>query len=47
VYCRSGYRSSIAASLLRKHGYTGVTDLDGGILAWEAARLEMVEGLPA
>jgi glyoxylase-like metal-dependent hydrolase (beta-lactamase superfamily II)/rhodanese-related sulfurtransferase len=47
VYCASGYRSSIAASLLRKHGFTGVADLDGGILSWEAARLEMVEGLPA
>jgi rhodanese-related sulfurtransferase len=45
VYCRSGYRSSIGASLLRKHGFAGVTDLNGGILAWEAAQLDMEAGL--
>ena len=35
VHCASGYRSSIAASLLSKHGKTGVMDLVGGYDAWE------------
>ncbi|WP_447969761.1 MBL fold metallo-hydrolase [Nitrospira sp. M1] len=34
VHCASGYRSSIAASLLEKHGITNVMDLVGGIEAW-------------
>jgi len=37
VHCASGYRSSIAASLLEKHGITNVMDLVGGIDAWEKA----------
>ncbi len=34
VYCAGGYRSSIAASLLRSHGFTDVSDLVGGYNAW-------------
>jgi glyoxylase-like metal-dependent hydrolase (beta-lactamase superfamily II) len=34
LYCRSGVRSSIAGSLLRKAGYTDVSDLIGGYEAW-------------
>ncbi len=34
VYCAGGYRSSIAASLLRAHGFGQVSDLIGGITAW-------------
>lgn len=34
VYCRSGKRSAEAAQALAKQGYT-VTNLEGGILAWE------------
>ncbi|MDY7089602.1 MAG: rhodanese-like domain-containing protein [Actinomycetota bacterium] len=37
VCCRSGYRSSVAASLLRRAGHPDVSDLLGGYLAWEAA----------
>jgi glyoxylase-like metal-dependent hydrolase (beta-lactamase superfamily II)/rhodanese-related sulfurtransferase len=37
VVCRSGYRSSIAASILRRAGFGGVTDLVGGMDAWNAA----------
>jgi len=37
LHCASGYRSSIAASLLARHGITGVEDLVGGLAAWEAA----------
>jgi predicted sulfurtransferase len=38
VYCTSGYRSSIAASLLERHGLDDVTDLADGIRSWLAAR---------
>ena len=34
VYCEGGYRSSIAASLLRSRGFTDVSDLLGGYSAW-------------
>lgn len=37
VYCQSGVRSSIAASLLRAHGFGDVADLLGGYPAWRAA----------
>lgn len=35
VYCAGGYRSSMAASLLRHHGFADVSDLLGGYNAWE------------
>jgi hydroxyacylglutathione hydrolase len=34
VYCAGGYRSSIAASTLRAHGFTDVSDILGGYGAW-------------
>ncbi|MFF2747269.1 rhodanese-like domain-containing protein [Kitasatospora sp. NPDC058048] len=34
VHCASGHRSSIAASLLRHHGHTEISDLLGGYAAW-------------
>lgn len=36
VYCAGGYRSSIAASLLRAAGFSDVSDLLGGFGAWAA-----------
>jgi rhodanese-related sulfurtransferase len=39
VHCKSGYRSMIACSLLRKAGYHAVTNLIGGFDAWELAHL--------
>lgn len=36
VYCRSGSRSSIAASLLLSLGVESVTNLEGGFEAWQA-----------
>jgi glyoxylase-like metal-dependent hydrolase (beta-lactamase superfamily II) len=36
VYCASGFRSSIAASLLRAAGFDDVSDLKGGYIAWSA-----------
>jgi len=38
VYCASGYRSMIAASVLRSAGFRDVSDLLGGFTAWAAAR---------
>lgn len=37
IVCKSGYRSSIATSLLENAGFTRVTDLAGGMDAWSAA----------
>jgi len=39
VHCAGGYRSSIAASMLMKEGFTQVSELAGGIAAWDAAGL--------
>lgn len=37
VYCAGGYRSSVAASLLRAHGFADVSDILGGYGAWDEA----------
>jgi glyoxylase-like metal-dependent hydrolase (beta-lactamase superfamily II)/rhodanese-related sulfurtransferase len=37
VYCAGGYRSSMAASLLRQKGFADVSDILGGYNAWESA----------
>jgi rhodanese-related sulfurtransferase len=37
VYCAGGYRSSVAASLLRQRGFVDVSDILGGYAAWEEA----------
>jgi len=34
VHCRSGARSAKAVGFLRQAGFTNVTNLAGGILAW-------------
>ena len=36
-----GYRSSIAASLLQRHGFTQVSEIAGGIAAWDAGKLPL------
>jgi hydroxyacylglutathione hydrolase len=41
VYCAGGYRSSIAASLLRRSGFDQVAEIAGGIAGWEAAKLPL------
>ena len=38
VYCAGGYRSSVAASLLRRNGFVDVSDILGGYGAWEESR---------
>lgn len=35
VYCAGGYRSSVAASVLRRNGFTDVSDILGGYHAWD------------
>jgi glyoxylase-like metal-dependent hydrolase (beta-lactamase superfamily II)/rhodanese-related sulfurtransferase len=37
VYCAGGYRSSVAASLLRQHSFRDVSDIVGGYNAWVEA----------
>ncbi len=39
VYCAGGYRSSIAASLLKASGFDSVCEIAGGLAAWESASL--------
>jgi len=46
LHCRSGYRSSLAASMLQREGFGDVLDLVGGFDAWEATRLP-AESVPA
>jgi hydroxyacylglutathione hydrolase len=40
--CAGGYRSSIATSLLERHGFVRITNVIGGMTAWDAARFEAV-----
>ena len=42
VYCRSGNRSAQAVAAMTQLGFTDLTELDGGIVAWEAAGLPLV-----
>ncbi|MBI3683644.1 MAG: MBL fold metallo-hydrolase, partial [Acidobacteria bacterium] len=48
VHCKSGYRSSIAASLLQKAGFVQVANVTGGFDAWKGANLplELPRGAP-
>ena len=39
VHCAGGYRSSIAASMLKSGGFEHVSEIAGGMSAWEAAKL--------
>ena len=43
VYCAGGYRSSIAASLLQRDGFQCVSEIAGGLAAWEAAGLPVAK----
>ena len=44
VYCAGGYRSSIAASLLKRAGFGNVSEMAGGITAWDNAHLPIETG---
>ena len=43
VHCESGYRSSIAASIMQRHGIDSPFDLVGGFRAWRMSHLPVVE----
>ncbi|MFC5860783.1 rhodanese-like domain-containing protein [Acidicapsa dinghuensis] len=42
VHCAGGYRSSIASSILQRHGVEELVEMAGGLAAWDAARLPIV-----
>ena len=44
LVCQSGARARTAAGALRRHGKTDVHVLDGGIVAWQSAGGDVVEG---
>ncbi|HEY0634132.1 MAG TPA: rhodanese-like domain-containing protein [Gammaproteobacteria bacterium] len=44
VYCRSGHRSASACGALRRHGFQSVTNLKGGIMAWQNAGMPVSKG---
>lgn len=43
VYCRSGNRSKVAMDQMNQAGFEKTTDLDGGIVAWQADGLPVVQ----
>jgi rhodanese-related sulfurtransferase len=47
IHCASGKRSQVAGEFLSRHGYSDISNLEGGILAWQRAGLPTVEGAPA
>ena len=47
VHCKSGYRSSIASSLLARAGFEPVMNVTGGFDAWLACKLPFVSNEPA
>ncbi len=47
LYCSDGARSALAGASLRALGYTNVAHLQGGLVAWDAARFPLVGRMPA
>lgn len=44
LYCRSGNMSAEASALLVEAGFTNITDLEGGMNAWQDAGRELAFG---
>jgi hydroxyacylglutathione hydrolase len=42
ILCGSGYRSTVAASVLERSGFTNVVNVTGGMEAWRKAGLPTV-----
>ncbi len=42
--CSVGYRGSMAATILERHGYDNIVNILGGVSAWEAAGFPVVRG---
>jgi hydroxyacylglutathione hydrolase len=47
VTCATGKRSSTAASLLKRKGFSSLYNVTGGMEAWESAGFEMIDGVAA
>ena len=47
LHCAGGYRSSIAAGILHQYGITSLIEMAGGLAAWDAAHLPVVESVTA
>ncbi|WP_245890994.1 rhodanese-like domain-containing protein [Stutzerimonas kunmingensis] len=43
TYCGSGYRASIAASILKREGFRDVVNVPGSWLAWQKHDLPVAE----
>jgi len=43
VMCRSGRRSAQAVAILQKAGYSQVSNIKGGITAWESNGLQVIK----
>lgn len=44
VYCHAGNRSASASQVLRRNGFTRISNLRGGITAWNSAGYKTVKG---
>lgn len=44
VICRSGNRSQVACELLQRQGFSNVTNVVGGMIAWQQAGLPSKRG---
>jgi rhodanese-related sulfurtransferase len=42
VVCKTGFRSAIGMAMLRMLGYQNARSLDGGLNAWQGAKLQLV-----
>ncbi|PIE51008.1 MAG: thioredoxin [Flavobacteriales bacterium] len=47
VYCTSGGRSTDAAKILQKNGFTKIYQLNGGTMAWENSKLPLTKSTSA
>ena len=43
IYCRSGNRSGQTRAIMDELGFTDVADVDGGIIAWTGAGLDITQ----
>jgi hydroxyacylglutathione hydrolase len=44
ITCGTGYRSTVAASVLERAGFTDLVNLTGGMTAWTRAGLPVTAG---
>ena len=42
VHCKGGYRSAIACSLIQRAGFQNVTNLIGGLDAWQSLGMPVI-----